>query len=51
MKKVTRSGAGDRLHNRLVVLLLIAYDVRYAGLPAPVMAVLRAVYRLTPLKR
>lgn len=51
MRKVKRSRTGDRLHNRFVALLLVAYEIRYARLPAPVMAVLRMVYRRTPLKR
>jgi len=51
MKKVKRSRGSDRLHNRLVALLLAAYEIRYARLPAPVMAILRAIYRRTPLKR
>jgi hypothetical protein len=51
MRKVTRSSVGDRLRNRFAVLLLMAYEIRPARLPAPVAALLRAVYRLTPLKR
>lgn len=51
MRKVTRSSAGDRLRNRFAVLLLMAYEIRPARVPAPIAAVLRAVYRLTPLKR
>jgi len=51
MKKVRRSRAGDRLRNRVAVLLLLAYEIRSVPLPAPVAAVVRAIYRLTPLKR
>ena len=51
MRKVMRSSVGDRLRNRFAVLLLMAYEIRPARLPAPLAALFRAVYRLTPLKR
>jgi predicted O-methyltransferase YrrM len=51
MKKITRSSRGDRIRNRAAVLLLLAYEIRPARLPAPIAAVLRAIYRRTPLKR
>jgi predicted O-methyltransferase YrrM len=51
MKKVKHNTLGDRMRNRLAVLLLMAYEIRPAGLPAPIAAVLRAIYRRTPLKR
>jgi hypothetical protein len=51
MTKVQRNTAADRWRNRLVALLLRAYDMRLASAPAPIAAVARAVYRRTPLKR
>ena len=51
MRKVKRNSRSDRLRNRLAVLLLMAYEIRPARLPAPIAAVLRGIYRLTPLKR
>jgi predicted O-methyltransferase YrrM len=51
MTKVKRNTPSDRMRNRLAVLLLMAYEIRPARLPAPVAACLRAIYRLTPLKR
>jgi predicted O-methyltransferase YrrM len=51
MKKVRRSSMGDRVRNRVMVLLLTAYGIRPARFPAPIAAALRAIYRLTPLKR
>jgi predicted O-methyltransferase YrrM len=51
MKKVKRNSGGERIRNRVAVLLLLAYEIRPARLPAPIAAVLRAIYRLTPLKR
>ncbi len=51
MTKVERNHAADRWRNRLAALLLTAYDVTALDLPAPLMSMLRAVYRRTPLKR
>jgi len=51
MRKVDRNSARDRRQNRLAALLLVAYEVHALGLPAPLVALLRSIYRLTPLKR
>ena len=50
-RRVAASSRVDRLRNRFVALLLAVYEVRSIGLPSPVMSVLRAIYRRTPLKR
>jgi MMP 1-O-methyltransferase len=50
-RKVKHAGVADRLRNRFAVLLLMAYEIRRVRLPAPIAAFVRAVYRLTPLKR
>jgi hypothetical protein len=51
MKKVEQTSAGDRRHNRLIALLLVAYEIKAVPLPPPLPQLIRAVYRLTPLKR
>lgn len=51
MKKVKSSSRRDRLRNRLAVLLLLAYEIRPSRLPAPIVAVLRIVYRLMLFER
>jgi predicted O-methyltransferase YrrM len=51
MKKVKRNSGAELLRNRLAVLLLVAYEIRPNRLPGPIAALLRAVYRQTPLKR
>jgi predicted O-methyltransferase YrrM len=51
MRKVKRNSWSDRARNRLAALMLMAYEIVPAHLPAPVAAVLREMYRLTPLKR
>ena len=51
MKKVQSNSASDRRRNRLVALLLRAYEIKALPLPPPLPALVRAVYRLTPLKR
>jgi predicted O-methyltransferase YrrM len=51
MRKVQRNTRSDRLRNRLSALVLMAYDIVPTGLPAPIAAVLRAIYRRTALKR
>lgn len=51
MTKVGRNSPRDRCQNCFAVLLLFAYELKALGLPAPVMGVLRGIYRRTPLKR
>lgn len=51
VRKVRRNTLAVRLRNRWVALLLMAYDLRSSRLPAPIVAVSRFIYRLTPLKR
>jgi predicted O-methyltransferase YrrM len=51
MTKVGRNTARDRWRNRLTALLLIAYDITAFDVPAPILALLRSIYRFTPLKR
>ena len=50
-RRVAKPSIADRLRNRFVAALLAAYEVRSIGLPSPLMAVIRAIYRRTPLKR
>jgi len=51
MRKVGRNTWRDRARNRFAAMLLTAYGVKARGLPGPVLAALRVVYRRTPLKR
>ena len=51
MKKVPNSSASDRWRNRFVAFLLALYEIVAVPLPQPVQALLRSVYRRTPLKR
>jgi predicted O-methyltransferase YrrM len=51
MKKVQHNSASDRRRNRLVALLLRAYEINAVPLPPPFAALIRAAYRRTPLKR
>lgn len=51
MTKVGRNSARDRRRNRLAALLLIAYEIKTAHPPRPVLAILRSIYSRTLLKR
>jgi predicted O-methyltransferase YrrM len=51
MKKVPSNTASDRRRNRLVALLLVVYEIKAVPLPPPLPRLIRAAYRLTPLKR
>ena len=51
MAKVGRNTGRDRRRNRVAALLLIAYEITALDVPAPIMALLRSVYRFTPFKR
>src|SRR5437762_5663750 len=51
MRKVGRNTARDRRRNGFTARLLIGYESSTFKVPAPILALLRSIYRLTPLKR
>jgi predicted O-methyltransferase YrrM len=51
MRKCRRNTIADRARNLVAAALLVAYEIRPARVPPPLAALLRMVYRLTPLKR